>query len=163
MALKSLLLSLAAAALCFTAAVGGDRPPLARNIQQQLTSKYLNHRIVNWCSGKFVGREKDAVAALLNPTKKQLLVLWVMAPDTIQELDTIEQTGVNSAFELQCLDAKQVRRRQDTLRNSETITNSLKVPNGAGALCYFTDNTTAKCWSLDRASGRLTEVGGWQT
>jgi len=38
------------------------------------------------------------------------------------------------------------------------------VPKGAGAVCYFTDDTTAKCWSDGRKkAGDLIEVGGWIT
>ncbi len=163
MARSFLLVPLSLAAVCISSVFAGDAPPLSRDLQRQLTSEYPNDKVVNWCSGKFVGKETNAVAVLRVDSKREFLVVWVTPPGSIQELDSVPQADAASAFELQCLDAKQAEERQQILRNSEAITSSLKVLKGHGAVCYFTDNTTAKCWSLDRTSGRLIEVGGWQT
>ncbi len=140
-----------------------DKPAPSRVIQQKLTHKYPGQKIVNWCSGKFVGRDADAVAVLHNQAKKQFLVVWVMSNAGIQELDSVAQDESDPGFELQCLDAKEAKERQADFQTLEAIEGSLEAPEGLGAVCYFTDSTSAKCWSLDRASGRLVEVGGWQT
>lgn len=145
-------------------AFGGDRPPLSPEIQHQLTAKYPHAKVVNWCSGKFVGKDADAVTVLQDESKKQFLIMWVMSQGGIQELDSVAQTDLpTTEFELQCMDAKKAKDMQDTLQDSEGISSSLKVLKGLGAVCYFIDCCIANCWSLDRASGRLIRVGGWET
>ncbi len=144
-------------------AFGGDQQPLSGEIKKQLSTKYPNHKVVNWCTGKFVGKEADAVAVLRDESKKQFLVLWVMSQGGIQELDSVAQTDSPTEFELQCMDAKEAKETQDTLQHSEGISSSLKVLKGLGAVCYFIDQNVANCWSLDRPSGHLVRIGAWET
>lgn len=152
------------AALCSAnPGAGEEKPAPSRVIQQKLTHKYPGQKIVNWCSGKILGRGADAVAVLHNQAKKQFLVLWVTSNAGIQELDSVAQDESDPGFELQCLDANEAKQRKTDFQTLEAIEGTLEAPEGLGAVCYFTDSTSAKCWSLDRASGRLVEVGGWQT
>lgn len=137
------------------------RPP--REIQQQLAKKYPKQAMVNWCGGRFLGKPANAVAVVHDAAKKTFLVVWISPAGEAQELDSVAQSGADSKFELQCLDASQAKEREDVLQHSEAIESSLQVPTGEGAARYFTDTTTAKCWSLDRTSGKLKEVGGWIT
>lgn len=166
MARKSLILAFGVA-LCLLVGsdihpLGGDQPSIGREIQQKVIKNYPNHKIVNWCSGKFAGRELDAVVVLRNPAKKEFLVLWVMSQGGIQELDSVPQTDATD-FELECLNAKDAKQLQDTLEASEGISSSVKIPEGSGAVCYFIDEAIANCWSLDSTSGRLVRVGAWET
>ncbi len=161
MARKALIFTLVV--LFIGSAFGGDKPPLSSEIQKQLSTKYPKHTVVNWCSGKFVGKETNAVAVLRDPAKKEYLVVWAMSPGGIQELDAVPQTDSSPEFELQCMDAKEAKETQNTLEHSEAITSSLKVLKGLGAVCYFIDENIANCWSLDRPSGRLIRIGAWET
>ena len=147
--------------ICARQAYGADQAVLGDDLQQLLVKKYPNHQVVKSCSGKFVGKQSDTVAILRNQAKKEFLVLWVRSNGNIQQLDSVMQAEPD--FDLQCLDAKEAKKQEYIVYHTETIEGTLKVRNGLGAVCYFTDNTTAKCWSLDRASGRLIEIGGWLT
>ena len=142
-------------------AFGADQAVLSSDMQQLLVKKYPNHKVVNSCSGKFVGKPSDAAAVLRDAAKKEFLVLWVMSDGKIQQLDSV--TGTVPDVELQCFDAKEAKKQEYAIYHTPTIEGDLKVRKGLGAVCYFTDDTTAKCWSLDRASGRLIEIGGWIT
>jgi hypothetical protein len=146
--------------VCVHDAFGAEQAVFSNEVKQLLIKNYPNHKVVNSCSGAFVGKPSDAVAVLRNEAKKEILVLWVMSNGNIQQLDSV--TAVPDV-EPKCWDAKEAKRREYDLHHTESIEAWLKVRTGLGALCYFTDNTTAKCWSLDRASGRLTEIGGWMT
>lgn len=147
--------------VCGNDAFGADQAVLSNDMQQLLIKKYPDHTVVNSCSGKFVGRPSDAVAVLRNQAKKEFLVLWVMSDGNIQQLDSVTE-GVPDVG-LQCFDAKEAKKQEYEIYHTPTIEGDLKVRKGMGAVCYFTDNTTAKCWSLDRASSRLIEIGGWIT
>lgn len=144
-------------------AFGGDRPSINPEVQQTLAKNYPNHKMVHWCSGKFAGKSADAIVVLHNLAKKEFLVVWVMSQGGIQELDTVAPTATNTDVDLDCMNAKDAKELQDTLDTSEAITSSVKVPKGSGAVCYFVDENVSTCWSLDRASGRLVRIGGWET
>jgi hypothetical protein len=150
-------------AVSISSAFGGNPSPVSPEIQQRLTKKYPNQKMVNGCNGKFLGKESDAVAVLHNPAKKEFLVVWVMSQGEIQELAPVAQTDTSAELELQCMDAKEAKERQDALKDSEGISSSLAIPKGSGAVCYFINYTEANCWTLDRASGRLIRAGGWET
>lgn len=74
-------------------AFGGDQRPLSSEIQKQLSTKYPNHKVVNWCSGKFVGKEQDAVAVLRDESKKQFLVLWVMSQGGMRGMVDVQKVA----------------------------------------------------------------------
>ncbi len=154
-------MALLLASAFISTASSSDQPIVSRKIEQTLTSKYPSHKLVNACSGKFVGRANDAVAVLHNQAKKEFLVVWVTSQGAVQVLDSVTQT--EPEFEIECMDAKEAKEREYDVHHTETIEGSLRVPKGLGAVCYFIDETTAKCWTLDHASGRLMEIGGWQT
>ncbi len=166
MARKSLMLPFVAVLFFSVArisnAFGADQPPISREIRQKVAVKYANQKIVNWCSGRFVRKDTDAVVVLHNQSKKEFLVIWVMTGG-IQELDRVPQTDSSSEFELQCMNPNEAKELQDTLRHSGAVTSSVEIPKGAGAVCYFIDETIANCWSLDRATGQLARVGAWET
>ncbi len=166
MARRSFILAFAAMlfvlAFRISDAFGADPPPISREIQQRVLTKHAGHKIVNWCSGTFVRKDTDAVVVLQNQSTKEFLVVWVM-PGGIQELDRVQLTDSSSEFELQCMNPKEAKELQDTLRHSEGISTSVEIPKGAGAVCYFIDETVANCWSLDRATGELVRVGAWET
>jgi hypothetical protein len=143
-------------------AFGTDQPPVSPEIQQKLAKKYPNQKIVNWCSGRFLGKNTDAVAVLRNQARKEFLVVWVMT-EGIQELDTVAQSDSSSEFELQCINAKEAKELQHTLQHSEGISSSVEIPTAAGAVCYFIDATVANCWSLNLSTGGLVRVGAWET
>lgn len=151
-----------AAILLTMTGLAADRPTAPRRTQQQLARAYPHQRVVNWCGGAFLGDRAGTIAVLLDEPHQQFKVLWVL-PSGIQELDSVSRSAAIREFELQCLNPKAAAERQRVLRNSEAIESSLQVPAGQGAVCYFTDKTSAKCWSRDRRSGHLIEVGGWQT
>src|SRR5262245_38100009 len=161
MARKALVFAIVV--LLISGAYGGEQPPLSPGIQQQLTAKYPNQKLVNWCSGKFVGKDTNAIAVLRDESKKQFLVLWVMPPGGIQELASVAQFDTSNEFDMQCLNAKEAKEVEYTSQHSETIHSDMKVLKGLGAVCYFIDNTTSDCWSLHRSSGKLVKIGGWLT
>jgi hypothetical protein len=142
-------------------AFGADQAVLSNDVQQLLANKYPNHKLVKSCSGSFVGKHDDAIAVLRSEARKEFVVLWVMSDGKTQELDVVTQA--EPEFELQCMDAKEAKEREHDVHTTDTITGTLKARKGLGAVCYFSDDTTAKCWSLNRASGRLIEIGGWLT
>ena len=150
-------------AVSISSAFGGNQAPVSPEIHQRLAKTYPNLKMVNGCSGKFVGKETDAIAVLHNPVKKEFLVVWVMSQGKVQELDSVAQTGSSTEFELQCLSPREAKGLQDTLQKSEGVSSSVKIPKGSGAVCYFIDSAVANCWSLDRASGRLVRAGAWET
>ncbi len=154
-------LALCVSAVCVDNVFAADQEMLNNDVQQLLADKYPNHKIVKSCSGSFVGKPTDAIAVVNNAAKKEFIVLWVMSDGNIQQLDAVTQA--EPEFELQCLDAKEAKEREHDVHTTDTITGTLKALKGLGAVCYFSDDTTAKCWSLDRASGRLIEIGGWLT
>lgn len=160
----TLTLLLLSSLACWVASVAAEehsKPGPA--LQQKLAGKYPGQRLLNSCDGAFLGRRGDAVVALYDAAEKRVTVAWAPRQGEIQQLDSLAEQGEAKDFELQCHSAKQVDELRQTLRSSETIENFLKVPAGAGAVCYFTDQTTAKCWALDAKSGKLIEAGGWQT
>lgn len=157
----ALALTLFLSSLCVHNAVAADQRVLSDDMQQLLADKYPNHKIVKSCSGSFVGKPIDAIAVVNNAAKKEFVVLWMMADGNIQQLESVTQA--EAEFELQCLDAKEVKEREHDVHTTNTIVGTLKALKGLGAVCYFSDDTTAKCWSLDRATGRLIGIGGWQT
>jgi hypothetical protein len=150
-------------AISVSSGFGGDQSPLSPEIQKRLSKTYPNLKIVNGCSGKFVGKETDAITVLHNRAKKEFLVVWVMLEGHIQELDSVSQADSSTEFDLQCLSPKEAKELEDTLQRSEGVTSSVKIPKGSGAVCYFIDSAVANCWSLDRASGRLIRAGAWET
>lgn len=154
-------LALFLSSVCVHDAFGAEQAVLSNDMQQLLTKNYPSHKVVNSCSGNFVGKPSDAVAVLRDDAKKELLVLWVMSDGNIQQLDSVMQAEPDIG--LQCFDAKEAKKQEYAIYHTPTIQGDLKARKGLGAVCYFTDNTTARCWSLDRASGRLTAIGGWIT
>ncbi len=138
-----------------------DQGGLSDKMQHLLADKYPNHKVVKSCSGNFVGKPTDAIAVINNAANKEFIVLWVMSDGNIQQLDAVIQA--EPEFELQCMDAKEAKGREHDVHTTDTIVGTLKALKGLGAVCYFSDDTTAKCWSLDRATGRLIEIGGWLT
>lgn len=154
-------LALFLSSVCVHDAFGAEQAVLSNDMQQLLTKNYPSHKVVNSCSGNFVGKPSDAVAVLRDDAKKELLVLWVMSDGNIQQLDSVMQAEPDIG--LQCFDAKEAKKQEYAIYHTPTIQGDLKARKGLGAVCYFTDNTTARCWSLDRTSGRLTAIGGWIT
>lgn len=132
-------------------------------LQRKVISQYPGQRLVNSCDGAFLRRHGDAVVALYDAANKRVTVAWVTRRGEMQKLDSVPAPGESKDFELKCMNPKQVRELKETLRSSETIEDFLRIPASAGAVCYFTDQTTTKCWSLDAKSGKLEEAGGWQT
>jgi hypothetical protein len=142
-------------------ALAADQAVLSEEMQNAVSNKYPNHKLVKSCSGDFVGKHDNAIAIVHNEASKEFVVLWIMSDGNIQQLDAVTQA--EPEFELQCVDAKEAKEREHDVHTTDTITGTLKALKGLGAVCYFSDDTTAKCWSLDRASGRLIEIGGWLT
>lgn len=142
-------------------ATATDAPKSA--VKKALAKKYPREAIVNWCDGNFLGKPGDIVAVLSDESRKQFRVVWVTTHKNIQELQSVSRFSPDASFELKCLDATKAKELQNTLRTSESIVDFLKIPEGAGALCYFTDYTTAQCWSADKKSDTLIDAGGWQT
>lgn len=157
----ALTLAFFLSSVCVHDAFGAEQAVLSNDMQQLLIKKYPNHKLVNSCHGTFVGKPSDAVAVLHNEAKKEFLVLWVMSSGNIQQLDSVMQAQAD--FELQCFDTKEAKKQEYLVFHTPTIEGDLKVRKGQGTVCYFTDDTTAKCWSLDRASGQLIAIGGWIT
>jgi hypothetical protein len=157
----ALAVTLFLSTLCVHNVFAADQRVLSDDMQQLLADKYPNHKVVKSCSGNFVGKPIDAIAVINNAARKEFIVLWVMSDENIQQLDSVTQA--EPEFELQCMNAKEVKEREHDVHTTDTIIGTLKALKGLGAVCYFSDDTTAKCWSLDRATGRLIEIGGWQT
>lgn len=134
---------------------------LADKVKDALAAKYPGEQIVASCSTAILGNTRDVFAALYGAHDKRIRVISVMQNGGTREIDVVPATR-GSSFELQCLNAKEAKQRKKVLGESETIRDFLRVPAGRGAVCYFTSDTETKCWSKDK-SGKLIEVGGWQT
>ncbi len=165
MLVRHLTLALAAmlflSTFCVYNVFAADQGALSDDMQQLLADKYPNHKVAKSCSGTFVGKPNDAIAVINNGAKKEFIVLWVMSNGNVQQLDSVIQA--EPEFEMQCMNAKEAKEREHDVHTTDTIVGTLRALKGLGAVCYFSDDTTAKCWSLDRATGRLIEIGGWLT
>ena len=156
--------------LALNAYAGEVISPAVRNA---LAAHYPHQRISNACAGRFIGAKSSYVVALQDPVQRTFTIVWVKADGEIQQLDSISgeaaatisgQKNPGAApFELQCMDAKQAREFIKRGANSEALDFRVRVRSGAGAVCYFTNATTADCWTLDRRTGALVGAGGWQT
>lgn len=103
-----------------------------------------------------------SISAVFNKAISSFSIRLVDGLKVIQELDVVKKFN-EEKFELQCMDAKEASALKKSLSNSEGIHDFMKLPIDSGALCYFIDETTTKCWSQDVKTKSLVNIGGWQT
>lgn len=113
------------------------------------------------CSGDFLELKGEAVV-VTSVDKKIYKVTWINTKGEKRELDSINKFN-DEQFELQCMNAKEALAHEKSINESEGIHGFLKMQKGSGLLCYFTDQTQAKCWAYDKTKKALVEAGGWST
>lgn len=122
-------------------------------------SAFANTEVAK-CAGDFMGLKGESVNVTTD--KKVFRVTWINVKGEKRELDSIKKFN-DEQFELQCMNAKDALAHEKSINESEGIHGFLRNPLKSGLLCYFIDETQAKCWAYDKTKKALVEAGGWST
>ena len=133
--------------------------PVHATSSSVLLKKYPRHSVAASCSANFLNRPDQEIVVVLHETTYR--VLLVGKNEEIKEIDSLPKRS-NEKFEIQCMSSKEATEHKKVTEGSEGVHSFLKFPKGNGILCYFIDETTAKCWT-NKNNTDLVEAGGWQT
>lgn len=125
-------------------------------------NKELGRVTVASCSGSFLGLNDESVVVTFDKASSSYKILWIDVKKQETVLSTIKKYN-DEKFELQCMATKEASDTKKSLAKSEGVHDFLEFAAGNGLLCYFTDETTAKCWTYDKKKKSLVDAGGWQT